>query len=124
MATEDALSSAEAAARRGDLAAAEAALAKEWPNQAQMPGDALHVLAMVRFTQKRSQDAAKLMQNAVAADPQSLRHHIALGHIMASLNDHAASASALADALRIDMKWPGLMHAYALSCYRAGSYKE
>jgi superkiller protein 3 len=124
MAGEDVLGKAEDAARRGDLAGAERTLAARWPDQAQMPGDGLHILAMVRFSQKRGQEALKLMQSAVAAEPDALRHRIALGNILADANDHSAAAAAFADALRIDMQWPGLMHAYGLACYRCGNYGE
>lgn len=124
MAAEQALSTAEEAGRRGDFAGAERALTAEWPTQAQMPGDALHILAMIRFGQGRTDEAAKLMKSATAIEPNSLRHHVALGHIAHKLEDHGTSAAAFGEAMRIDMKWPGLIYAYALSCYRCGNYKE
>ncbi|MFT3726604.1 MAG: tetratricopeptide repeat protein [Terricaulis sp.] len=124
MAAEEALSSAEAAVGRGDFAAAERALTAEWPTQAQMTGDALHVLASVRFGEGKIDQAAQLLKSAVALEPDALRHRIALGHTLTNLEDHAGAAAAFGEAMRINMKWPGLIQAYAMACYNAGNFKE
>ena len=66
----------------------------------------------------------KLLQSAIVAEPNALRHKIALGHPLAGEQGDAAAAGAYGDALKIDMTWPGLVSAYALSCYRACNFKE
>ena len=122
--TEQALDAAEEALRRDDLNGAEAALTRAWPDAQQMPSDGLHLLGDVRARQQRFADAEKQYRAAVAAAPDALRHHIALGNALAAVQNHAGAADAYANALRIDMNWPGLMQVYALSCYRADRYEE
>jgi tetratricopeptide (TPR) repeat protein len=84
MSQDDALDKAEAALNRGDAAGAEQAITQEWRDLAKAPGDALHVLAMVRTAQNNLADAEKFIRSAVRAEPKSLRHNIALGHILSA----------------------------------------
>jgi tetratricopeptide (TPR) repeat protein len=120
MSQDDALDKAEAALNRGDAAGAEQAITQEWRDLAKAPGDALHILAMVRMAQNNLADAEKFMRNAVRAEPKSLRHNIALGHILSAANNHAGAVEAYMAAGKIDPKWPGLLIALSRAQYGAG----
>lgn len=124
MNTEQALTEAETAANRGDIAAAERTLRQVWPDMAKAPGDAMHLLATLRLREGKAADAEQLLRDAVRAEPTSLRHRIALGHVLAGASNHAGAADAYAEALRIDQKWPGLRAAYAQACYQAGRAED
>lgn len=120
MNTEQVLTEAETAANRGDIAAAERTLRQAWPDMAKAPGDAMHLLATFRIREGKQSEAEQLLRAAVRAEPTSLRHHIALGHVLVGMNNHAGAADAYAEALRLDQKWPGLRAVYAQACYKAG----
>lgn len=124
MAAEDALTSAEQALAAGDPATAERALAAEWRDFSRAPADALHAMAMVRAQQRRLADAEQLLRSAVAAEPTSLRHNIALGHVLLAGENPVDAAEAYASAYRIDPAWPGLLQTYVTACYGAGRYDE
>ena len=124
MSQDKVLDQAEAALQQSDLQGAERALLGMWPDINTAPGDAKHVLALVRAAQQRFADAEQLMRAAVAADASSLRHAIGLGHILTAAFNPAGAAEAYAAALRIDPNWPGLTHSYARAAYRAGRYAE
>lgn len=120
MNAEQVLTEAETAANRGDIGAAERALRAAWPDMSKAPGDAMHLLATLRIREGKQADAEHLLRGAARAEPTSLRHHIALGHVLVGMGNHAGAAEAYAEALRIDQKWPGLRAAYAQACYNAG----
>lgn len=124
MSQDDALDKADAAFRRGDAAGAEQAITQEWRDLAKAPGDALHILAMVRMAQNNLADAEKFIRGAARAEPTSLRHHIALGHVLSAAGNHAGAVDAYLAAGRIDPKWPGLLIALSRSQYSAGRGAE
>lgn len=124
MSDEQILSEAERALSIGDVAGAEATLSRKWPGLARAPGDALHLMASIRLRQGRVQEAEKCFRDAVAAEPQSLRHTIALGHARVELEDYAGAAEAYAQAIRINRAWPGLMLVYSNANYQCGRLDE
>ncbi len=124
MNAEQALIEAETAANGGDLAAAERTLRQMWPDVAKAPGDALHLLATLRLHEGKVADAELLLRGAVHAEPKSLRHHIALGHVLTGAGNHAGAVDAYAEALRIDPRWPGLRLVFAHAAYKAGRTAE
>jgi predicted Zn-dependent protease len=124
MSDEDVYFQAENALRRNDSAGAERVLLQQWPDISSAPGDTLHLMGVVRLAQLKGAEAADFLRAAVRADPDSLRHHILLGHILAADEDLAGATDAYAAAVRVDAKWPGLMMSYARAAYRAGRYAE
>jgi tetratricopeptide (TPR) repeat protein len=42
--------------------------------------------------------------------------------LFTSQRNHRRAAEAYADALNLDERWPGLLHVFALACYRSGRY--
>jgi predicted Zn-dependent protease len=124
MNAEQALTQAETAANRGDVAAAERTLRQMWPDMAKAPGDAMHLMATLRIREGKTADAEHLLRGAARAEPTSLRHQIALGHLLTGAGNHAGAADAYAEALRIDQKWPGLRAVYAQACYQAGRHED
>ena len=110
MAAEDALNIADQHLANGDAAAAERVLSAEWRDIKSAPPEAKHSMAMVRAAQQRLGESEQLLRSAAAEDPQSLRHNIALGHILMTLSDrHQDASAAYAVAYQIDPQWPGLL---------------
>lgn len=124
MSSDETLSQAERALATGDAAGAERLLAQAWPDIASAPGDAQHLLGAIRQQQQRFDEAEALLRGAVRAEPQSLRHHIALGHSLSTAGKHGEAADAYQAAGRIDAKWPGLLLVFSEACYRAGRHEE
>jgi tetratricopeptide (TPR) repeat protein len=121
---DETLSQAERQLAGKDFAGAERTLSEAWPDMTAAPGDAQHALAVVRIAQRRYGEAEQLLRSAAAAEPGSLRHPIALGHLLTGGNHHVAAMEAYAQAMRIDPKWPGLVVVYAQSAYKSGRYDE
>lgn len=120
MSQDAALEQAEAALNRGDAVAAEQAITKEWRDLAKAPGDAQHIMAMVRMSQNKFADAEKFIRGAVKAEPGSLRHNIALGHVLSAIGNDVGAVEAYAAAAKIDPKWPGIYIALSRANYHAG----
>jgi len=115
---------AEAALRRSDTAEVERVLTAKWPNLANAPGEAQHIMAMAYLAKLDGARAVQFMRAAVRAEPKSLRHHIALGHILSSSGDHAGAADAYAAAAQIDPNWPGVHFVLSVASYKAGRHAE
>jgi tetratricopeptide (TPR) repeat protein len=115
MSQDDALEQAEAALKRGDAAGAEQAIAKQWRDLSKAPADALHIMAMARMTQNNFAEGERFMRSAVQSEPNSLRHNIALGHILSAAGKHAEA---------VDAYWAGLSVALAFANYHAGRPAE
>jgi tetratricopeptide (TPR) repeat protein len=124
MAAEDVLNLADQHLANGDVAAAERVLSAEWRDIRSAPSEAKHSMAMVRAAQQRMGESEELLRSAVADEPQSMRHNIALGHLMMLSNRHQDAAAAYAIAYRVDPQWPGLLANYVTACYGAGRYDE
>ncbi len=124
MSDEDVYFQAESALRRNDSPEAERVLLQQWPDISSAPGDVLHLMGVVRLAQLRGAEAADFLRAAVRAEPDSLRHHILLGHILAADEDLAGATDAYAVAVSVNANWPGLMMSYARTAYRAGRYAE
>jgi tetratricopeptide (TPR) repeat protein len=124
MSADEVLTLAERALAQGDPEAAERALARVWPHAEGAPADALHILASVRAMQKRGDEAIQLMRAAVKAEPNSLRHHIALGHLLSGMGREQDAAESYAKALAIDSNWPGLALAFSRASYWAGRHND
>ncbi|MGD9965305.1 MAG: tetratricopeptide repeat protein [Hyphomonadaceae bacterium] len=120
MSQDAALDQAEAALQRGDAAGAEQAIAKQWRDLSKAPGDALHIMAMVRMAQNNVVEGEQYMRSALRAEPNSLRHHIALGHILSAAGKHGEAVDSYTAATRIDPTWPNLYVALAFANYHAG----
>lgn len=121
---EQVLIDAERAQNQGDLPGAERILAQAWPNMQDAPPDARHLLGVIRAQQGDFAAAEQLLLSATRTEPDSLRHHIALGHVLVAQEKPAEAAEAYAAAMRIDRDWPGLSTVYARACFRAGRYDE
>ncbi|MGD9979887.1 MAG: tetratricopeptide repeat protein [Hyphomonadaceae bacterium] len=119
-----ALDQAEAALQRGDAAGAEQVITKQWRDLSKAPGDALHIMAMARVTQNDFAGGEKLMRSALNAEPKSLRHNIALGHILSAAGKHAEAVDAYTAASKIDPTWPNIFVALSLALYNAGRPAE
>jgi predicted Zn-dependent protease len=124
MSFEDVYTQAETALRRNDGAGAEQILRQQWPDLTSAPGEALHLMGVIRLSQFNGAEAAEFLRAAVRAEPDSLRHHIFLGHILVADEDHAGASDAYAAAARLNPDWPGLLMSYARAAYRAGRYPE
>jgi len=123
--TEDAiLTEAEQLLADGSPAGAERVLTKAWPNRSTAPPDALHLWGAIRFAEGKASEAEGFLRNAVAAEPESLRHHIALGHVLSRQGNHDEAAQFYTNALNINDTWPGLHLVYAMACYRSGRYEN
>jgi tetratricopeptide (TPR) repeat protein len=122
--SDDVYNRVEAALRRSDTEAAERALTGQWPNFATAPAEAQHQMALIWLARVDGTRALQFMRAAVRAEPKSLRHQIALGHLLASTGDHAGAADAYAAAQQIDPNWPGLSLVMANATYRAGRFEE
>ncbi len=110
----------ETALRRSDTAEAERVLTAKWPNFSSAPAEAQHLMAMVQLAKLDGARAAQFMRAAVRAEPKSLRHHIALGHMLSGGGDHAGAADAYTAALAIDPNWPGLNLVLSIASYKDG----
>jgi len=124
MSDEDVYARAETALRRSDTAEAERILTSKWTNFSSAPGEAQHLMALVHLAKNDRSSAIQFMRNATRAEPNSLRHHIALGHLLTSVDDHAAAADTYVAALKIDQNWPGLAYVYAVAAYKSGRFAE
>jgi tetratricopeptide (TPR) repeat protein len=124
MSQDAALEQAEAALKRGDAAGAEQAIAKQWRDLSKAPADALHIMAMARMTQNNYAEGETFMRGAVQSEPNSLRHNIALGHILSASGKYAEAVDAYAVAARIDPTWAGINVALAYANYHAGRPAE
>lgn len=124
MDTEECLTAAERALAQYDLDGAEGLILSAWPACKDAPGEALHILGVVRARQRRYDEAVEFLRGAAAAEPASLRHHIALGHVLVAAVRFPEAADAYQVAGRIDPKWPGLLLAYSDAAYRAGRHEE
>jgi tetratricopeptide (TPR) repeat protein len=113
MNTDQVLTEAETAANRGDIAGAERILRQAWPDMERAPGDAMHLLATFRILEGKAGDAEQLLRAAARAEPTSLRHPIALGHLLT-----------YAEAMRIDPRWRGLRLAFCQAAYQSGRAVE
>ncbi len=114
------LAQAETCLKRGDVAGAEQALMKQWRDMSSAPADAQHVMAMVRMAQQNRKEAAQHMRGAVRAEPNALRHHIGLGHILYADRDYQGAMESYTAAVRIDPNWQGLQLALSSAAYSAG----
>ncbi len=124
MSHEATLDQAELALNNGDAASAERELTKAWPDMSRAPGDAQHLMAMVRMAQGRGQEAEQLMRGALNAEPTSLRHHIGLGHILTAMRNDVGAIEAYNNAARLDATWPGLFVVLSQAYFRAGRFAE
>jgi tetratricopeptide (TPR) repeat protein len=124
MSQDSILDQADASLARGDAAGAERVLTQAWPDLSKAPADALHILAMVRASERNWEEAERLLRAATRAEPNSLRHHVALGHLLLSVGNFPGAADAYAVAVRIDSTWPGLLEVAADANYRAGRLEE
>lgn len=122
--SDDVYNRVEAALRRSDTEAAESALTGQWPNFTSAPAEAQHLMALVWLARLDGGRAQQFMRAAVRAEPKSLRHQLALGHLLSAENDHAGAADAYGAAHQIDPNWPGLDLVLSLANYRAGRYPE
>lgn len=122
--SEQILAQAEIALAKGDAAGAERCLSQAWPDIARAPGEAQHLMGMIRVLQQRLDDAETLLRGAIRAEPNSLRHHIALGHLLMAAGKAADAADAYQAAGRIDAKWPGLLLVFSQAAYKAGRAEE
>ena len=114
----DTLDQAEFALNRGDAAGAERILTQAWSDITRAPGDAQHLMASVRMAQGRVQEAEQHMRGALNAEPNSLRHNIALGHILSQQRNDTGALEAYTRAASIDPNWPDLNVAISQSLYR------
>ncbi|MBX3428859.1 MAG: tetratricopeptide repeat protein [Hyphomonadaceae bacterium] len=106
--SDEILSQAEFSLKNSDPSGAERLLNQQWPDISRAPGDAQHAMAMVRMAQGRGDEAERLIRAAIQAEPNSLRHHIGLGHILTEVGNHAGALEAYTSASKIDPKWPGI----------------
>ncbi len=120
----EALDQADAAYGRGAYAEVEQIITRQWPDRAVAPADAKHVLGMSCAGLGRIEEAETLLRAAVSEDPTSLRHNIALGHILMLAGNAAQATLAYDAALRIDRTWPGLALSFSHAAYRAGRLAE
>lgn len=118
------LDQAEFALNRGDPAGAERILSQVWPDISRAPGDAQHIMSSVRMAEGRVSDAEHLMRGALNAEPNSLRHHIALGHILSVQKNDIGALEAYTNAARIDPNWPDLNVAISQALYKLGRFAD
>ena len=118
------LDQAELSLNNGDIAAAERVLTQQWPDPSRAPGDVQHVMAMVRLAQGRGGEAERLIRAAISAEPNSLRHHIRLGHILTELGNHSSAVEAYSNAARIDPKWPGVFVVLSQAFYALERFND
>lgn len=118
------LDQAELALNNGDPSGAERVLSQAYPDITRAPGDAQHIMAMVRMAQGRGSEAERLMRGALNTEPNSLRHHIGLGHILVALQNDVGALEAYTNAARIDPKWPGLQVVISQANYRLERFSD
>lgn len=124
MSDEDVYARAETALRRSDTAEAERILTSKWTNFSSAPGEAQHLMALAHLAKNDTGRAIQFMRGAARAEPNSLRHHVALGHMLTSVEDHAGAADTYAAALKIDPNWPGLSYVFAVAAYKSGRFAD
>ena len=124
MSQEAALDQADVCLANGDPSGAERVLLQAFPDIERASADAQHAMAMVRLAQGNTQQAERLMRAALMVEPNSLRHNIALGHILAAQTNDTGALAAYTTAERIDPKWPGLNVVISHSLYRLERYSE
>lgn len=116
----DVLREAERKLRDGDPLAAERTLAILWADTSKAPGEALHLLGLIRRAQGRAADAERYLRRAIAAQPEAAAHHAALGELLASVALHAPALVAYTEALRLDPQSSATRMAFARSALEAG----
>jgi predicted Zn-dependent protease len=119
MKSADVLREAERQLRAGDILAAERTLATLWADTANAPGEALHLLGLIRRAQRRIRDAERYLRRAIAAQPDAPAHHAALGELLASVGLHAPALEAYGHALRLYPESSAAGLAYARSALEA-----
>jgi tetratricopeptide (TPR) repeat protein len=124
MSQEAALDQADLCLANGDPSGAERALTQAFPDITRAPPEVQHSMAMVRMAQGNPPQAERLMRGALMAEPNSLRHTIALGHILSAQYNDTGALEAYTTAERIDPKWPGLNVAISQTLYRLQRYSE
>lgn len=124
MSQDASLDQAELALKNGDPNGAERVLTQAWPDMTRAPGDAQHIMAMVFMTQGRGGEAERSMRGAINAEPNSLRHHIGLGHILVALHNDAGALDAFTNAARIDPNWPGILVEISRANYRLERFSD
>lgn len=115
---------AELSLHNGDPGGAERVLTQAYPDMSRAPGDAQHVMALVRMAQGRGNEAEQLMRGAINAEPNSLRHHIALGHILVAQKNDVGAVDAYINAAKIDPNWPGLALVISQAYYRLERFSD
>ncbi len=118
------LDQAELSLSNRDIAGAERLLTQQWPDMTRAPGDAQHLMAMVRLAQGKGGEAERLIRGALSAEPNSLRHLIRLGHILTELGNHAGAVEAYTNASRVDPKWPGVFVVLSQSFYALERFSD
>jgi tetratricopeptide (TPR) repeat protein len=122
--SDDIYNRVEAALRNSDTEAAERMLTGTWSNFASAPAEAQHLMALVWLARVDGPRALQFLRAAVRAEPTSLRHQIALGHLLASTGDHAGAIDAYAAAQKINPTWPGLSLVMSSASYNAGRFED
>src|SRR5208282_3133260 len=61
--------------------------------------DALHLLGVIRFQQKRSLEAVKLIGRAIPLNPRQAAYHCNLGVVLADLGLHGSAQAAFREAI-------------------------
>lgn len=115
--------SAEAALRNGDVDGAERQLNQQWPDTKRAPAEAQHLMAIVRMSQNRPDEAVGLMRGALSSEP-SLRHAIGLGHMLLELQRYPEAVEAYTSALAIDPNWPGLNDVLSQALYGCERFND
>ncbi|MGH6950703.1 MAG: tetratricopeptide repeat protein, partial [Vitreimonas sp.] len=118
------LREAEAKLRAGDPLAAERALATLWADTSKAPGEALHLLGLIRRAQGRTPEAERYLRRAIAVQPNAPAHHAALGELLASVRLHAPALDAYAEALRLQPDNIPAGMAYARCALEAGRHGD
>lgn len=113
MTPEIVLRDAEAMFRAGDPLSAERKLATLWADTQNAPGAVLHLLGLIRLSQRRVADAERYLRKAIAAEPKMARHYVVLAELLVGIGAHARAADAYALALAIDPKYPNACLALA-----------
>lgn len=124
MSTDAILDQAELSLNNRDVAGAERILTQQWPDMTRAPGDVLNLMAMVRLAQGKGGEAERLIRGAISAEPNSLRHHIQMGHILTALGNHSGAVEAFTNASRIDPKWPGVFVVLSQAFYSLERFND
>lgn len=120
MTPDQVLREAEALWAAGDALGAERKLATLWADTSRAPGDALHLLGLIRRVQGRVPDAERFLRRAIATEPGVARHHLALGELLAGVQLHDFAVDVFAEALRLEPDSIQALRALARSALAAG----